>query len=204
MPALKSFDYAIVRVVPHVERGERINVGAILFCRELAFLGARVVFDVPRLVALSPDLDLAGVQAHLDVIPRVCQGGDEAGPIGRLAQAERFHWLVAPRSTVVQPSCVHSGLCADPAAALRHLFATMVEHPGAGAPPLPGDAADQTTMSATSLVITPQPRVAEAQATLDQALHRGRGLRELRQAISLALRALRGELPEADDTSPNA
>ena len=126
MPALTSFDYALVRVVPYVERGERINVGAVLFCRERGFLEARVTLDVPRLLALAPDLDLAGVQAHLEVIPRVCRGGDEAAPIGKLAQAQRFHWLVAPRSTVIQTGPAHCGLCDDPAATLDHLVATVV------------------------------------------------------------------------------
>jgi hypothetical protein len=226
MPALTSFDYALVRVVPHVERGERINVGAVLFCRECGFLEARVTLDVPRLLALAPDLDLAGVQAHLEVIPRVCRGGDEAGPIGKLTQAQRFHWLVAPRSTVVQPSCVHSGLCADPATALDRLFATMVAHPSpdtraahlnsqpdtpSAAPPgqvAPGGAPDTDYQSAflstLGLVVTPRPRYAAAMAALEEALTRGRTLREVRQAVALALRALGGgETPPADDTPPN-
>ncbi|HEX9056104.1 MAG TPA: DUF3037 domain-containing protein [Ktedonobacterales bacterium] len=126
MPEHSSFDYAIIRVVPRVEREEFVNVGAIVFCRERAYLGARIELIPARLLALWPDADLAEIQEHLDVIPRVCEGGAEAGPIGELSQAERFHWLVAPRSTVVQTSPVHSGLCTDPDSLLDHLIATMV------------------------------------------------------------------------------
>jgi hypothetical protein len=129
MPALSSFDYAIVRVVPRVERGEFINAGAIVFCRTRRFLGARVELDLVRLAALAPDLDPAAIQRHLDVIPLVCAGGKAAGPIGQLPQAERFHWLIAPRSTIIQTSPVHSGRCADPAEALEHLLETMVRPP---------------------------------------------------------------------------
>lgn len=133
MSALSAFDYAIVRVVPRVERGEFINAGAILFCRPRRFLAARVELDHARLLALAPEADLAEIERHLEAIPMVAAGGPAAGPIGRLTQAERFHWLTAPRSTTVQPSAVHSGLCGDPAAALDHLLATMVrplEHSG--------------------------------------------------------------------------
>lgn len=126
MPALPSYDYAVIRVVPRVEREEFVNAGVILFCRTRRFLQARVELDRQRLLALAPCLDLAAVERHLATIPRLCEGGEAAGPLGRLGLAERFHWLVAPRSTIIQPSPVHSGLCADPAAALEHLLATMV------------------------------------------------------------------------------
>ena len=126
MPARNSFDYAIVRVVPHVEREEFVNVGVILFCRVMRFLDARIELDARRLAGLAPDVDVAMVQAHLDFIPCVCAGGQEAGPLGQLSQAERFHWLVSPRSTTLQVSPVHSGLCADPQAALDDLFEKMV------------------------------------------------------------------------------
>ncbi len=126
MPAPSSFDYAIVRVVPHVEREEFINVGVILFCRTLRFLGARIGLDAERLAALSTPTDEVTVQAYLDLIPRMCAGGAQAGPLGELSRAERFHWLVSPRSTTVQVSPVHSGLCADPQAALDDLFEKMV------------------------------------------------------------------------------
>lgn len=121
-----TFDYALIRVVPSIERGEFVNVGAILFCRTRPYLDARIELDLERVRALWPAVDLEEVQEHLAVIPRVCRGGPEAGPIGRLALAERFHWLVAPRSTVIQTSPVHSGLCLDPAATLERLMDRMV------------------------------------------------------------------------------
>lgn len=127
MPA--AFDYALVRVVPSIERGEYVNVGAILFCRARRYLEARIELDEARLRALWPAVDLEEVRAHLEVIPRVCRGGPEAGPIGELSQAERFHWLVAPRSTVIQVSPVHSGLSEDPADALERLMDRMVRPP---------------------------------------------------------------------------
>ena len=126
MPALSSFDYAIVRVVPRVEREEFLNAGVILYCLTQRFLAARVALDPKRLLALDPGADVELVQGHLESIPRVCAGGRGAGPIGQLPQKERFHWLVAPRSTILQTSPVHSGLCADPQAALDALFARMV------------------------------------------------------------------------------
>lgn len=126
MPALSSFDYAVVRVVPRVERGEFLNAGVIVFCRTQRFLDARIALDHRRLAALAPTFDVDELQAHLDSIPRICAGGPTAGPIGRLEQPERFHWLVAPRSTVIQTSPVHSGLCAEPAAALVRLLRSVV------------------------------------------------------------------------------
>lgn len=140
-PVRHSYDYAIVRIVPRVEREEFFNAGVILFCRVRRFLAARVTLDRRRLAALAPDLDPAGVETRLALIPRICAGEADAGPIARLPLAERFHWLVSPRSTIVQTSPVHSGLCADPAAALEQLFQTMalVEAEGRGA-----QSADQT------------------------------------------------------------
>ena len=126
MPALNSYDYAIVRVVPCVERGEYINAGVILFCRTRRFLDALIYLDIPRLTALYPAVDLDMVQRHLDIIPLVCAGSAEAGTIGQLSQSERFHWLVSPRSTIIQTSPAHSGLSIDPAATLEHLLKTMV------------------------------------------------------------------------------
>jgi hypothetical protein len=143
MPALSSFDYAVVRVVPRVERGEFINAGIILFCRTRRFLRARIELDRARLTALAPTCDPDEVQRHLDVIVLVAAGGPAAGPIGRLAQAERFHWLVAPRSTIIQPSPVHSGLSPDPAATLDQLFDELVRvPPGAAAPLAPSTTPD--------------------------------------------------------------
>ena len=126
MPALSSYDYAVVRVVPRVERGEFVNAGVILFCRTRRFLDARIVLDPARVLALDPQADMAEVERHLALIPRLCHGGREAGPIGQLSQAERWHWLVAPRSTVIQTGPAHCGLCDDPAATLDHLIAAMV------------------------------------------------------------------------------
>ena len=126
MPAPSSFDYAIVRVVPRVDRGEFINAGVVLFCRTRRFLGAQIELDERRLLSLAPSVDLGEVRRHLDSIPLICAGGPQAGPIGRLPQADRFHWLVAPRSAMIQTSPVHVGLCAEPRDALEHLVATMV------------------------------------------------------------------------------
>jgi hypothetical protein len=126
MPARKaSYDYALIRVVPRVERGECINVGVVLFCRTRTYLGARIALDEARLLALFPFANVEGIRGELRAIAKIAKGDPEAGPIAALSQAERFHWLVSPRSTIVQPSPVHSGLCDDPAAALEHLFATM-------------------------------------------------------------------------------
>jgi hypothetical protein len=121
-----SYDYAIVRVVPRVEREEFINAGVILSSQALDFLDARIDLDERRLLALDPGVDIETVRANLASIPLVCTGGAAAGPIGKLTPRERFHWLVAPRSTIIQTSAVHSGRCQDPAAALEHLLKTMV------------------------------------------------------------------------------
>jgi hypothetical protein len=126
VPAPASFDHAIVRIVPRVEREEFVNAGVILFCLTRDFLGARVALDRARLLALFPDADLEPIEAHLAAIPRIAAGGEGSGPIGRLSRRERFHWLVAPRSTVLQVGPVHSGLCEDPARALDALFERMV------------------------------------------------------------------------------
>ena len=133
-----SFDYAVIRVVPRVDRDEFINAGVVLYCRALDFLGARVALDRGRLLAFVPaaasEIDLDELDRALAMIPRICAGDASAGPIAALPQADRFHWLVAPRSTIAQVSPVHSGLCADPAAMLLHLFERMVRAPAAPAP----------------------------------------------------------------------
>lgn len=118
-----TYDYAILRVAPAVHRDEFVNVGVVIFCRTQRYLAAAIELDRARLAALAPDLDLDLVGAHLELIPRICAG---AGPVGRLGQAETFHWLVAPHSTIIQASPVHSGLCSDPAAALEALMDCMV------------------------------------------------------------------------------
>jgi len=124
--ARPSFDYAVVRVVPRVEREEFVNAGVILFCSEADFLAARVALPRERLLALFPGADLVPLQGHLEAIPRVAAGGEGSGPIGRLTRRERWHWLVAPRSTAIQVGPVHTGLCDDPRAALDHLFDRLV------------------------------------------------------------------------------
>ncbi len=126
MPALVSFDHATVRVVPRVDREEFVNAGVILFCLERGFLEARVSLDLSRVLALHAQADTALIAGHLAAIPRLCAGGEGSGPIGQLDLRERFHWLVAPRSTVIQTGPVHTGLCDDPAAALERLFARLV------------------------------------------------------------------------------
>lgn len=120
------FQYAIVRVVPRVERGEFLNAGVVLLCRPKRFLAARVALDRGRLAALAPEVDAAMIERHLDAIERIAAGDAAGGPIARLGQGERFHWLVAPSSTVIQPSEVHTGLCDDPAAELDDLVAKLV------------------------------------------------------------------------------
>ena len=109
MPA--SFDYAILRVVPRVERQEFMNAGVVVFCLEKHYLAARIHLDRDRLRALWPEVDLELVGEHLEAVPRICEGDPAAGPIAQLSQRERFHWLVSPRSTIIQPSPVHSGVC---------------------------------------------------------------------------------------------
>jgi len=122
----KPFEYAIVRVVPRIERGESMNAGIVLMSRPRRFLGARVALDEGVLVALAPDCDPGVVRDHLAQVVAVAEGDAAGGPIARLSMAERFHWLVSPSSTVIQPSEVHTGLTDDPAATLDHLFRTLV------------------------------------------------------------------------------
>jgi hypothetical protein len=120
------FEYAVVQVVPRVERGEYLNAGRVLMCRARRFLGARTALDEAVLVAMSPDCDPEVIRRHLSAIESVAAGQADAGPIAALSMAERFHWLVSPSSTIIQPSAVHTGLTADPAATLQHLFRTLV------------------------------------------------------------------------------
>jgi hypothetical protein len=126
VPDQFRYDYAVIRVVPKVDREEFINAGVILSCPERSFLEACIKLNETRLLAIDPSLDLDMVRTHLATIPTICRGGDDAGPIGQLPQRQRFHWLVAPRSTIIQTSPVHTGRCSDPAAALEHLVAKMV------------------------------------------------------------------------------
>jgi Protein of unknown function (DUF3037) len=126
MPELCPFDYAVIRVVPRVEREEFINAGIILSCTAQNFLKAGIELNEQRLAALDSSLDPAIVRKHLAAISMICEGGAKAGPIGLLPPRSRFHWLVAPRSTIIQTSPVHTGLCDDGDAMLAHLLKTMV------------------------------------------------------------------------------
>jgi len=129
-----TYEYAIIRVVPRVEREEFINVGVIVWCAARKFLEARIELDEQRLMAIDPTLDVESIRAHLASISAICHGGEQAGPIGRLSQRERFHWLVAPRSTIIQTSPAHTGRCKDPTAILERLLDTMVRPSRAESP----------------------------------------------------------------------
>jgi Protein of unknown function (DUF3037) len=126
VPDRSAFQYAILRVVPSIERGECLNVGVALLCPQRQFVGARVALDEARLAALAPSLDPAQVRPALEAIGAVAEGDPAAGPLARLSPSERFGWLAAPASTIIQPSAIHTGLCEDPAQTLDHLFATLV------------------------------------------------------------------------------
>jgi Protein of unknown function (DUF3037) len=124
-----SYSYAVVRVVPRVEREEFVNAGVVLFCEARDFLGARIDLDRARLLAFAPEVDVALVERHLAVVPRICEGGAGAGPIGALSPRERWHWLVAPRSTILQMSPAHGGVCDAPEAEIERLMTRLVELP---------------------------------------------------------------------------
>lgn len=127
MPERRDFQYTILRVVPRIERGECINVGVVVYCRQHRFLGIRIELDEQRLRALAPDLDPAAVEPHLEAIAAVVAGERAAGPLAQLDPSERFGWVAAKSSTVIQPSEVHTGLTDDPQATLDHLFTSLVE-----------------------------------------------------------------------------
>jgi hypothetical protein len=125
MPAT-TFDYAILRVVPRVDREEFINAGVVVFCLEKRYLEARILLNADRLKAVWPEVDVDLVREHLDAVPRICAGDPAAGPIAKLSQRERFHWLTAPRSTVIQPSPVHTGVCDSACGVLDRLAAQFL------------------------------------------------------------------------------
>ena len=129
MPAEYTYDYAILRVVPRVDRGEAVNVGVILSCPELQFLDVRIELDETRLLTLDPTVDLPTVKQTLHAIAAVCRGDAETGSLGEMPQRNRFHFLVGPRSTIVQPSPTHTGRTADPASTLNALVLKLVEPP---------------------------------------------------------------------------
>ncbi len=126
MPAACTYDYAVVRVVPRVERGEFVNAGVIVSCAAQGFLQAHIELDEARLLALDASVDLPGIRAALAALPLVCAGGEAAGALGRLSTRERFHWLVAPRSTSIQTSAVHTGRCTDLCVETERLLDRMV------------------------------------------------------------------------------
>jgi len=126
VPAPRTYDYAVVRVVPRGERGELVNAGIVLSCDIERILKADIELDERALLALDPHVDMDLVRSALATIPKICAGGEAAGEIGKLSPRERFHWLVAPKSTIVQMSPVHTGQCGDMEAALVHLMRTMV------------------------------------------------------------------------------
>ena len=130
MPTPSTYDYAVIRVVPRVERGEFINAGVIVSCAAIGYLAARIELDESKLLALDPGADVAGIRAGLAAIPVICAGGKAAGALGALSTRERFHWLVAPRSTSIQTSPVHTGRCDSPERQLEHLMQQMVRPPG--------------------------------------------------------------------------
>ncbi len=129
--ARDPFQYAVVRVVPRVDRGEFVNAGVIVFCRARRYLAARVELDEQRLAALAPAPALDELRGHLDNLVSIAAGEEAAGPVARLTQSERFHWLSAPSSTVIQTSPVHTGLCDDPDEVLEHLMSALVRRPPA-------------------------------------------------------------------------
>lgn len=126
MPDLLTYDYAIVRVVPRVEREEFVNAGVVVSCASRKFLESHIELNEQRLIALDPTIDIETIQDYLATIPLICAGGESAGPIGKLPHRERFYWIVAPRSTVIQTSRVHTGLCTDLPHVIEHLLDTMV------------------------------------------------------------------------------
>lgn len=137
MPAPATYDYAVIRVVPRVDREEFVNAGVIVSCESARLLEARIELDEARLLALDPTVDLETVRAHLDTIPRICAGGADAGPIGLLPQRARFHWLTAKRSSMIQVSPAHVGRCEAPERMLEHLLDRLVR------PPKPGSTRDR-------------------------------------------------------------
>ena len=127
MPTPASFDYAILRVVPRVERQEFINAGVVAFCLEKRYLAARIHLDEARLRALWPQADVEQAREHLEAVRRICEGDPAAGPIAKLSQRERFHWITSPRSTIIQPSPVHTGVCDEPEGLLDRLVKQFLD-----------------------------------------------------------------------------
>jgi hypothetical protein len=125
-PPLAAYEYSVLRAVPRVERGEYVNVGVVLYCQKLDYLGCTTRLDETRVRALDPDADVEGIAQLLEAVSAVCCGGEASGPAGADAMGRRFRWLIAPRSTVVQPGPVHTGLTADPAGVLARLAGVLL------------------------------------------------------------------------------
>jgi hypothetical protein len=128
-PSRSPFAYAVLRVVPDIEREEFVNAGLVLFCRSLRYLAARTSLHAERLCALQPDADLAALREQLELVERIAAGEVASGPLAGMSQSERFHWLTTPRSTAVQPGPTHGGMTDDPAATFEHLYLTLVDGP---------------------------------------------------------------------------
>lgn len=128
-PSRSPFAYAVLRVVPDIEREEFVNAGLVLFCRSRRFLGARAFLDAARLAALRTDADVEALRGQLALVERIAAGEVASGPLAGMSQSERFHWLTTPRSTAVQPGPIHGGMTDDPATTFDHLFATLVIGP---------------------------------------------------------------------------
>jgi hypothetical protein len=122
-----AYEYAVVRIVPRVDRDEFVNAGVIVFAKQHKLLASRTRVDEDRLKALWPAVDLDAIRRHLDAIDRVCVGDESAGPIAKMSQSERFHWLTAPRNTVIQVSPIRTGLSAQPERLVEHLSREYVE-----------------------------------------------------------------------------
>ena len=120
------FEYSVIRLVPCVDRGEFVNVGVILYCPDEQFLRSAIEINHDRVRSICPTIDFREVSQHLNAVEKICEGGKEAGPIGSLPTGERFRWLTAPRSTIVQSSPVHTGICSDPVDTIEKLMAKMV------------------------------------------------------------------------------
>jgi Protein of unknown function (DUF3037) len=134
VPNMHTYDYAIIRVVPRVDRGEFVNAGVIVACASAGFLKAFIELDEARLLALDPSVDLEAINATLATLPVVCAGGERAGPVGRLSLRERFDWLVAPRSSSIQTSPVHSGRGDNLQLAAERLLQRVVRKPSPNLP----------------------------------------------------------------------
>ena len=126
MPTPLALDYVVLRIVPRVAREEFVNTGVILYAPTVRFLGCRIALDARRVRALDPGADVAAIEQHLDGVRAVCEGAAAAGELARLTATERFQWLAAPRSTVIQPSPIRTGVCQDPLTALAELFVELV------------------------------------------------------------------------------